>query len=191
MGLLRKRTIFHVEESLPDPEEIKLRFRRRSLAVTLFGFLLVLGTPVARDLHHSLHARAEARRFAEHALEARTQAAISRAPVGLEITADGHGWKKTLYPAGEDCKAANPIPATDLPTDGINWKIQAQGEGGQSLSGHSLCWHPRRGLLLDSIPLGEGELLVTLSAQQENAPESGQAFVLMTHGGAELQTISR
>ncbi|MGZ3704429.1 MAG: hypothetical protein ACXWP1_00290, partial [Bdellovibrionota bacterium] len=100
MSLFRRNTIFHVEETIPDPEELKLRFRRRILLCALTGFIAVLGAPVARDLHQNLNARAEARRFAEHMLTARTLAAESRVPVALDLRAVTQGWTPACFTPG-------------------------------------------------------------------------------------------
>jgi hypothetical protein len=191
MSLFRRSTIFHIEETLPDPEELKLRFRRRVLLTATLGFLAVLGAPVARDLRPNLNARAEARRFAERMLEARTLAAESRVPVGLEIHGDRRGWSQLFYAAGETCTSEAPGPHASYNTEGVLWKLKAEQENGTAVTGQKLCWHPGRGLLLDSIPLEKGKLLVTLSASlEEGAPEQELASVLVTQGGAELQTIS-
>jgi hypothetical protein len=144
---------------------------------------------VARDIRHELHARAEARRFAEHLLEARTMASVSRAPVSLGLATDDRSWKRLNHMAGDDCKLETAHSSMDLAAEGITWKIQGQAENGQPISGRSLCWHPTKGLLLDSAPLGEGKLLVTLNAQTEISSNAGGAFVLVSRGGAELQTL--
>jgi len=190
MALFRKSTIFHVEETLPDPEELKLRFRRRILLCAVLGFLLVLGAPVARDLRSTLRGRAEARRFAEEMLEARTISAISRMPVSLQISADRQGWRRHFHISGEACGAEAPGPSAVVPTVGARWKLQAQQEDGSAVTGSTLCWHPSKGLLLDSLPLGEGKLLVSLASNEDGAQEKELAAVLITQGGAELQTIS-
>lgn len=192
MSLFRRSTIFHVEETLPDPEELKLRFRRRVLLCATAGFLAVLGAPVARDLKTNLHARAEARRFAERLLEARSLAAASRAPVALEMSADHQTWKETFYVAGEACVTEAPGPHVQFSGDGMRWKMKAQQANGTTVTGSKLCWHPGKGLLLDAQPLEqEGKLLVSLSASpEEGLPEQELASVLVTQGGAELQTIS-
>jgi hypothetical protein len=191
MSLFRRNTIFHVEESLPDPEELKLRVRRRVLLCATVGFLLVLGTPVARDLRQNLHGRAEARRFAERLLEARSLAAASRVPVSLEIEPDRQGWQQIFYTAGEGCTTEAPGPRSRYSTEGVFWKVQAQQDDGTAVGGHRLCWHPSKGLMLDSTPLDHGKLLVSLSTTTEEgtAPQE-LASVLITQGGAEMQTIS-
>jgi hypothetical protein len=191
MSLFRRNTIFHVEETLPDPEELKLRFRRRILLCATAGFLLVLGAPVARDLRPNLRARAEARRFAEQLIEARTLAAETRVPIGLELSADRQSWEQHIFTSGETCAIEAPSPKERISMEGVLWKLQAQQENGSPVSGHLLCWHPGRGLLLDTLPLDQGKLLVTLSlAPEEGQTEQEMASVLVTQGGAELQTIS-
>lgn len=190
MGIFRKSTIFHVEESLPDPEELKLRFRRRVLIFSFLAFLFVLGAPVAKDLRQNLKARAQARRFAEQMLSARTLAAITRQPVSLELAANRQGWVRHQHASGETCQGATQGEAESFLTEGELWSLKAQQESGASATGHVLCWHPMKGLLLDSLPLGNGQLLVSLAPQIEGTQEKELAAVLVTMGGAEVQTIS-
>jgi hypothetical protein len=190
MGLFRRSTIFHVEESIPDPEELKLRFRRRVLMLTVLGFLIVLGTPVARDLRPYLRGRAEARRFAEKMLEARTLAAASRMPVSLELSGSGQEWKRKIYAPTDACEKEAAGPEAVMSTAGVAWKLKAEQENGEALSGHKLCWHPRRGLLLNTVPLANAKLLVSLQSKEEGGPTEDLAYLLVTQGGAEMQTIS-
>ncbi len=191
MSLFRRNTIFHVEESLPDPEELKLRFRRRVLLITLAGFLTVLGAPVVRELRPFLQSRVEARRFAESMLEARTLAAVSRVPVALELDPDGQTWKRKFYTPSESCENEAAGPVATLPVSGLGWKLKAEQGNGESITGTRLCWHPRKGLLLNTVPLANAKLLVSLTAEVlEGAGHRDLAYLLVTQGGAELQTIS-
>jgi hypothetical protein len=191
MALFRRNTIFHVEESLPDPEELKLRFRRRVLLITVCGFLAVLGAPVVRDLRPYLNGRVEARHFAESMLEARTLASKSRMPVALEIDSGGQGWKRKFYAPSEGCEKEATGPVASFSTAGVAWKLKAEKENGESVSGHKLCWHPGKGLLLDTVPLANAKLLVSLAGEvTEGGAPQDLAYVLVTLGGAELQTIS-
>jgi hypothetical protein len=191
MSLFRRNTIFHVEESIPDPEEIRVRRHRRILFCAVIWFVTLLGVPMAHELRPNIHARAEARRFAERMLQARTLASEARAPVGFELGADKQSWLQVNYLAGDTCTNEASGPHSPFSSEGISWKLQAQQENGNPLTGHRLCWHPGRGLLLDSVPLENGKLLVTLSgAPEEGAPEQVLASVLVTQGGAEMQTIS-
>ena len=171
-------------------EELKLRFRRRILGFAFLAFMIVLGAPVARDLRATLHARAEARRFTEQLIEARTLASAMRSPVALELGADSQNWKRVFYAASESCGLESPGPVAPIPSEGVIWKLQAQQEGAGSVPGRKLCWHPSRGLLLDSVPVDQGKLLISLASVEESGAQKDLAFVLVTHGGAELQTIS-
>lgn len=189
MALFRRSTIFHAEEALPDPEELKHRFRRRVLLFTFLGFLLVLGTPVARDLRADLNARAEARRFAEQMLTARTLATASRLPVSMRFIPESQAWQRSLHSLGDSCTTEVYGPSSLIPLEG-SWKLLAQQENGTALTGQVLCWHPTRGLLLDATPLGEGKLLVSLMARDDANPDHKLASVLVTQAGAEFQTIS-
>jgi hypothetical protein len=191
MSLFRRNTIFHVEETVPDPEELKLRFRRRILLCASLGFLAVLGAPVARDLRPNLHARTEVRRFAEHMLSARTLATEARVPVGFELSPNRQSWSQENYVAGATCGVAASGPSAHFSSEGFTWKLQGQQENGTALTGHKLCWQPGRGLLLDSTPLEAGKLLITLIGPgDEGGADQDLASVLVTQGGAEFQTIS-
>lgn len=189
MGLFRRNTIFHAEDALPDPEELKLRFRRRVLLVTLLAFLGVLGAPVARDLQPYLRGRAEARRFANAMLTARTIASASRMPVALELGKDGQTWQRKLYLATDDCEREAPGPVASVHGEGITWKLQAQQENGEAVIGQKLCWHPSKGLLLNTVALANAKLLVSLAGKDEAGAEMTLARLLVTEGGAEMETI--
>lgn len=189
MGLFRRSTIFHTEDALPDPEELKLRFRRRVLLVTLVVFLGVLGAPVARELQPYLRGRAEARRFANAMLEARTIASASRMPVALELAKDGLSWQRRAYLATDGCEREAPGPVASVPVEGIAWKLQAQQENGESVGGNKLCWHPAKGLLLNTVPLAKAKLLISLAGKDEAGAELTLAHLLVTEGGAEMETI--
>lgn len=190
MGLFRRNTIFHAEDALPDPEEIKLRFRRRVLLVTLATFLGVLGMPVVREIQPFLRGRAEAGRFVRAMLEARTLAAMSRRPVSLELGKDGQGWQRKVHLSTETCDREAPGPVITLPAEGIVWKLQAQQESGEVVSGQKLCWHPANGLLLNTVPLANAKLLVSLTGRNEAGTEATLAQLLVTRGGAEVETIA-
>lgn len=186
MPFFRRKTLFHVEETLPDPEELKLRFRRRVLILTFIGFVAVLAIPVARDLRPDLATRKGAREFAEKLLETRVLAAQSRAPIALELAEDGKSWKRVFHGVGQDCASHVAGPEEIWPSD-ISWKLQVQKEGGETYGGKALCLHPTLGLLLDSVPVENGKLLVT--ALRDDQKES--AYLLISAFGADLQMISR
>lgn len=190
MGIFRRSTIFHAEDALPDPEDLKLRFRRRVLLITLLAFLGVLGAPVVRDLQPYLRGRSEARRFALAMLEARTLAASSRMPVGLELGKDGQSWLRKAYQTADNCEKEAPAPVSLMASEGISWKLQAQQENGEAFSGTRLCWHPQKGLLLHTVPLANAKLLVSLAGKDETGAELSLAQLLVTKGGAEMETIA-
>jgi hypothetical protein len=187
MGLFRQRTIFHAEDSLPDPEEIKLRFRRRILWLTFFGFLLVLAIPVIRDLRSNLEARSEARRFAQWMIEARTSAAASRAPVALHYNASTNAWTRSPCAAGTNCSAEVPGPAEQWPASEARWTLQYQPAAGETLSAKRICFHPNVGLELDSSAVTDGKLLITVLPGSEGAKP---AYILVTDGGADIQLVT-
>lgn len=189
MGLFRKSTIFHAEDSLPDPEEIKLRFRRRILLLTFCGFLLVLTIPVVRDLRSNLEARAEARKFSEWMMETRALAGASRNPISLEFDAVSHSWRRIPHASGADCKTEAAGPVELRPSPDVNWILQMQQAAGETVPVHRICFHPLGGLILDSVPIQEGKLLITVNKEMEDSVLK-PAYILVTAGGADLQVLS-
>lgn len=186
----RRKTIFHVEESLPDPEELRLRFRRRVLLLSAVVFVGVLSIPVARGLYPDLTARAEARRFALRFLDTRLLASQARAPVSLDLTDDSRGWRQVFHASAEQCGSAKPGPEAYWRADGLSWKLQGQRENGETFSGRSLCLHPTQGLLLDGVQIGGGKLLVTVLRDGGEASTLPAAYLLVSQGGAEVQTLN-
>lgn len=185
----RRKTIFHVEEAMPDPEELKLRFRRRVLLLTFLGFLVVLAIPVARDMRPDLVARLGTRNFAEKLLETRSLASAHRTPVSLELGDDSHSWKRVFHGAGEGC--VSPSAGAEEAWDSeVTWKLQVQKEGGETLSGRSLCLHPTLGILLDATPVNGGRLLVTALKQDGEKRWKESAYLLIGQYGSDLEMVT-
>lgn len=189
MPIFRRKTIFHAEESLPDPEELKIRFRRRVLITAAVAFAAVLSVPVARDLYQDLRARAEARDFAVRFLDSRLLAAKSRGPVALELADDGRHWRQVPHGRGDSCATPVPGPEDHWGTDELRWKLQGQKETGETFTGRSLCLSPFSGLHLDGTAVASGRLLVTVLREAEGQ-EKPAAYVMITQAGAEIQTLS-
>lgn len=186
----RRKTLFHTEEALPDPEELKLRFRRRVLLLTLTGFLVVLAIPVARDLRPALQARAQTRALAQKILETRTLASSIRAPISLELADNSRSWKRTVQAPGPDCTTEAPGPAEVWDTP-IQWKLQWRGSKGESSAGRTLCLHPTAGALLEGVPVADGKLLVTALRETDSNDWVEAAYLLLGDFGAEIQMVSR
>jgi hypothetical protein len=189
MSLFRRKTIFHAEEAMPDPEEIRLRFRRRVLLIALLGFLLVLGIPVARDIQSDLHARAGTRKLAEQILESRTLAAKGRAPVSFTLSEDNHTWRREFHAVGETCAKSAEGPVGQWETGDVVWKIQGRKANGEGINGRTLCLNPSKGLELDSMPLDDGKLMITGSRKDESGAMSEAAFLFVSEYGANIQAL--
>lgn len=192
MGIFRRKTIFHVEDALPDPEEIKLRFRRRVLLLTFAGFLAVLSIPVARDLKADLDARSGARKFAEKILESRSLASSGRTAVSLELAGDSRSWKRVFHGSNDITPCGSPSPgADDLWDSELLWKVQLQKTSGETFSGRNLCLDPTQGLLLDSVPVADGKLLIAVLNEEEEGRAKEAAYLLVSQFGAEIEMVSR
>lgn len=191
MPLFRKRTLFHVEERLPDQEELKLRFRRRILIGAVLGFLIVLGFPVFRELRPELEARRETRWFAQTLLDARLLAARSRAPVTLRL--EGDKWKRAQLQSGTHCatKTLGPGPEEVWEKPHVSWRLKLQRPSGEPVEGTELCVHPLEGLKLGGEAVGEGTLLITATPKTEPEGELRRpAHLLISQYGADVQTLS-
>lgn len=189
MSIFRRKTIFHVEDALPDPEEIKLRFRRRVLLLTFVGFIAVLSIPVARDLKGDLLARNQARIFGERILETRKLASIGRVPVSLELGDDSRSWRRVFHEKENQCSAPVAGPSETWPSE-IAWKLQVRKANGESFSGRNLCLHPSQGLLLDMIPISDGQLLITALKNSGQDASAESAYLLLSQFGADIQMVS-
>lgn len=187
--IFRRKTIFHAEEAMPDPEDLKLRFRRRVLFLTFVGFLVVLGIPEARELRPDLEARAETRRLGEQILETRTLAALARRPVSLRLDDDNHSWRREFHAAGDGCGEVSAGDRREWTTNGVAWKLQVQKPGGETVSGRVLCLHPLHGIELDSIPIADGKLLVTASRTLDQSSQTEAAYLFVSQYGADIQAL--
>lgn len=184
MRIFRKSTIFHAEENAPDPEDLRLRFRRRVLLTAAIGFLLVLGFPVLRDQKKSLLLRSEARHLAERLLDTRLLAVRHRHPISLGIKNDR--WVRTFHLEGNDCEQTSMGPEERWEGKEVQWHFRLQAESGESFDGKQLCLHPLFGLLLDQTPVAEGKLLAT--GNFSDATPSIR--LLFSHFGADIQILS-
>lgn len=191
MRLFRRRTIFHVEDTLPDPEELKLRFRRRILLLTFCGFVLVLGIPVVRGMRTNLETRVDARKFAEQLIATRTMASAKRTPVSLDFKAEEGTWRRAEHAGDGPCDGAILGTPEVWVTEGVQWKFQRQQENEATVTGKTLCLHPRQGLMLDRHPLNEGKLLVTVTGPSNPDAENLPTYLLITQGGAGLQILTQ
>ncbi len=186
LRFFRRNTIFHAETSTPDSEELKIRFRRRVLALTFLGFLVILGMPVIRTLNSDLAARSSARSLAQVFVETRALAALSRNPVSLTLLTDGKTWERRFHLEGESCQGSAEGPEQLFPFENV-WKIQMKLSSGEAKFGEQICVHPRRGILLGDVPLESGTLLIAANQTQEDFSAS---YLLFSEYGADVQIVS-
>lgn len=186
MALFRRNTIFHVEEALPDPDDIKLRFRRRVLFIALVGFLVLLGLPVMRELSAPLRLKDETRKFAERLMETRLLAAKNRTPVVIELSSNQKNWHRKFHAKNSSCEGESTGPYEEWNNNDLHWQFNLQKETGETISGHKLCVHPQLGFILDSTAIGDGKLLVTV----KNAADSQEtSHLLISNFGAEILSL--
>lgn len=186
MAIFRKNTIFHAEEAMPDPDDLKLRFRRRVLLLAFVGFLVILGFPVLKSLALPLHLRHETRKFAEVLLESRLLASKNRTALTLGLSSDSEFWQREFHAKNSSCSGDVMGPSEKWTSSGLYWQFHLQKENGETLAGHTLCLNPLEGLMLDSTPLGEGKLLVSVKSM---ADSQEVAHLIVSNHGADIQTI--
>lgn len=192
MGIFRKKTIFHVEESMPDPEELKIRFRRRILLITILGFFIILGVPVIHALKPELRLRNETRILAEKIMEARLYSMQSRSPISLQLEADNQTWKRTFHlPDASNCLSESTGPAEQLEPQGINWNIRLRKENGEELAGRTLCLHPLHGLMLDSTALDNGVIFLTATTHTESGETTFTKGIGIGLYGSEITLLNQ
>jgi hypothetical protein len=188
MALFRRNTIFHVERSSPDAEDLKLRFRRRVLGLTFFGFLVILGLPVFRDLSTDLVTRNNSRILAEKFIESRAMATSARTPISLTLSADGKSWERNFHLDADDCSRPMEGP-NEIWGFENHWKIQMKVSNGETKIGTQICLHPRRGILFDNSSLDTGTLLIAANHSGEETSLSS-SYLLFSEYGSDLQIVS-
>jgi hypothetical protein len=158
----RKKVIFDVEDSLPDPIEQKFRFRRRVMRFTFLGALVLLAIPVTRDRLPSMHAATAARQMADLVLESRLQATKNRSAVVLRLNSRRE-WEQ-IFLNTEQCE---PLTASQTPIRKVTMpKVLWAAEWSQKEIS-KICFHPTKGLLLDSSPQGTEALKITASPEDD------------------------
>ncbi len=188
----RKRLIFQVDEAMPDPEELKFRFRRRVLLLTLLGALCLLGFPVLRELRPYFSAKLTARRFAQVLLDSRLMAIQNRKPIVLEMDPqDAHRWIRTVHESDDHCEAAPRLPAENISTDDVHWELRYQNADSEEVrSTNKLCFHPTLGLVINGSPLNQGRLLVSGFPENAENPQKRSAKLLLSSAGDEIDYLS-
>ena len=192
MFFWRKKTLFHVEESLPDPEEVKFRFRRRILGLTFIGAVSILAIPIFHTLQADLATQKDLRLFASLLMDSKLLSAQTRNPVSLELSADGSSWKRSLHT--HDCHSKASANAEVWPFE-LQWKLQLKTQAGELVTGNILCVHPLKGVELNDTPIDGGQLLVSAAQIGNDAarlePSRGVAYVLVSEFGADVQILGQ
>lgn len=192
MFFWRKKTLFHVEESLPDPEEVKFRFRRRILGLTFLGAVSILAIPIFHTLQADLATQKDLRLFASLLMDTKLLSARTRSPVSLELSADGSAWKRSVHSG--DCHSKVTTESETWPFE-LRWKLQLKTETGELVTGTTLCVHPLKGVELNDSPIGGGQLLVSAAQITNEAteaePSKGVAYVLVSEFGADVQILGQ
>jgi hypothetical protein len=159
--IFRKRVLFRVEETLPDPEEQKWTFRRRILLIALLVAIGILGVPVYEDRAPHLRTLKEARTLAGTILETRLYSMQHRVAVSLHLdSTDRRSWTRVFH-SGAECTDIDTIPKQKFILQHSVWRIQPIAESSEATKEvHSLCFHPWKGLLIDGIAVENARVAV-------------------------------
>lgn len=189
----RRRALFHVSDAPLDPDELRLRFRMRVLKISFLVGMATLGYPVLLGKQESFRTDREARRFMEVLLEARLQSSTRRTPIGLQLV-DHNSWQITEYPGSEDCDANSPnrVMKEKFSQDEMTWRplfLENGNTTGIGADVSQICFHPVRGLLVDSKPLESGWLYLLVAPKTEMAANNQEQIrqVVLTNFGSEIQ----
>lgn len=179
----RKKTIFHVEETLPDPEEVKFRFRRRIMAFSFFGAIGILAVPVLKEMEATFHLKREIREVSEYLLESKKIAIQNRKPVLLELSAEGKSWKRSLSSKEGSCSISKGSEHHELATE-LVWTLNLKNSTGETVQRRELCFDPVKGILAGDAILGDSLLLLSASSAGQGGKS---AYILISRFGDEIQ----
>lgn len=170
----RKKTFFHIEPSVSDPEILVLRFRRRILAIACLGSLIILAVPVFKDLNDWFVIHSGIYKFTQFYLKTKTDSSLKRVPMSLELSPDHQTWIRKVYAPGVPCKNGSQLLQDFWANNETRWNMTVKGE---LKTGTLLCFYPGEGLkLIDSsgvIPFAPLEIQADSSgvrSSEQNQP---------------------
>ena len=176
MGLFfRNKVLFRAEKEMPDPEDLKLRFRRRVVLLTGFGAVCLLSIPVFRDQIPALESHKELRKFTEVLLQSHLLAEQTRSPVVLTLLKNGktQEWEREIRVAAEDCSVVAAAPVEKIATALGEWHITYLPEnpapGVSVMEMQSICLHPRHGIFVNNKLVKQGLVQVLLRPEEDSS----------------------
>lgn len=182
--------MFRVDTSLPDPDILKLRFRRRFFFLTLLGALLLLTVPVLRDRLPALRAHKEARVLAERLLDMRLLAQQNKAASAIELLNTKQAWSLLEFGTRSNCDGNEAMaPRQQIEAVGLRWRlVQTDANGAQTKDIERICFHPLLGVLADSVPLKDQDLSIVVgpSADSETGRQDRLRQISIQKQGDEL-----
>ncbi|MCO5143324.1 MAG: hypothetical protein M9962_09570 [Oligoflexia bacterium] len=192
MKLFRKKTLFHVEQQITDPDEIKLRFRRKILGLTIVFALLLLSIPVFRSTSARLEARSEARKFAEWFLSSKVLSSQNRTSISMHWIKEKKIWERRIHPKDTDCRETSSSvygPYQFLGgSNEFDWNIKLASNDQTSMESTTLCIDPKQGLVINGSQVADTPLLVAVLGPE---PESNSplAYILLNNGGTSMDLL--
>ncbi len=190
--IFRKRVLFRVEETLPDPEEQKWIFRRRVLALTALIAIGILSVPVFQDRAPHLRTLTEARSLAGTILATRLYATQHRVAVSLRLDpADRRSWIRTFH-ATADCSTADTLPAQKFSLSRSVWRIQPiMQDASEGKEVQTLCFDPWKGLIADGVPVNDSKIAIQGYPEEDIETQRTDRVtqVLIDQGGATVTIL--
>jgi len=172
MFFLRNKVLFRAEKELPDPEVLKLRFRRRVVLLTMLGAFYLLSIPVLREQIPALETHKNARKFTELLQNTRYLAASMRRPLVLTMEkTESKNWTRATKASYKDCSQEASGPLEIFPPMPVEWKIIYLAENGRQgideREVKEICFHPIYGVYVNGEPLNNGLLQVLIQPQED------------------------
>lgn len=146
MFIRRSKSIFQIEVRVLEPEERKLRLRRRVVFFACLVALVLAGIPVVRQLRPELDTAVFSRQLASILIESRNLASSNRVVVRLDF---GEKLVRRLSGLADNCGDMNSsdVPPQVFDFPGADIRVRTGDLENQNLqSVRSICFHPLKGV---------------------------------------------
>lgn len=193
----RQRAIFRASRAPLDPDEERIRFRRR---LVLFAFLIalcLLAIPVIKAELPRYQSDLQARILVRELYAARLLAAESRMPVGFRAEEAGR-WSIIQHTSQQNCEDSSPgavLRTGVLQSSHLRSLYLAAGDqSGVGTPLGAFCFHPYKGVMVGNKALDQGWLYMIVVADgdfQQGRFDRARQVVLTNHGHElSIQAVS-
>lgn len=187
----RGKSIFHLDNKPVEPEDKKLRVRRRILILACVVALIFLTIPVLNRQEKVLKASELSHEVVRFLIESRTIASINRSTVRLNI---GSEIARTVLVGDVDCSIKNSnTPKQFLAFENNLVKVLLGNKDGTDAREISaFCFHPSKGLTIENNPI-EKSLLLLIGPETAFANNTFAEIhtVTMATDGSKIELLER